>query len=362
MKILVIENEPLTRANLRDLLELHGHAVIEAENGEEGVRRSQEHPDCVLCDEEVSGQDGFDFVTAIKREPHYRDTPVIFLASQADRANSRRDQAVSNDDYITKPFTERQILDAIEAHATRPKSLRDRVQQLLGERRSGLEANWSHELTAPLNGMLASLELLEAATETIDRSELRELLGFIRGSAERQHQFSRKLIVYYDLEREKANARPRAAVSDARTALVAAVCAARANNPSRADDIVAKAIPGFVPVPGQELICAISELLDNAMRYSSAGQPIGITGFVENGHYCIDIADEGPGLTRDERANLRPFARFKRNGADQSGLGLGLAIAGSVASIAGGQLDLQRRPCGIGLVATLTLPLAAMLD
>lgn len=357
MKILVIEDEPLIRSNLRHLLEAHGHTVMEAATGEEGVIRACEHPDFVLCDVGLPGMDGFAVIGAIHKMPGGVDVPFIFLTARSERSDQRAGMSLGADDYITKPFAAHEVIDAIAARVARQKSLRERIQQLLRERESAIAADWSHELMTPLNGMLGCLELLEAEADNVDQKELRELLGLIRQSAERQHQLSRKLVRYYDLERAKLGRPPEGVESDARATINAVVSAARAASPERSNDVVMRALPGHVAISEQELKTAVDELLENALRYSKPGQPVGVSGFAEDGRYCIEVCDEGPGFTSDERANLRPFVRFPRAVPDQCGLGLGLAIVGSVATVAGGGLALQPRPCGIGSVATLTLPM-----
>ncbi len=167
MKILIIEDEPAIRETLRDLLEFNGHIVTAAEDGLRGVELARECPDLILCDVGLPELDGYEVITEVRKQPQGRDIPFIFLTARAERQDQRRGMALGADDYITKPFTERDIVDAIAARIHRQQPLRERIEQLLEERRTLIGANWSHELMTPLNGVLGGLELIEEEAEKI---------------------------------------------------------------------------------------------------------------------------------------------------------------------------------------------------
>ncbi len=96
--------------------------------------------------------------------------------------------------------------------------------------------------------------------------------------------------------------------------------------------------------------------MDNALRFSQPGQSVTVTGTLEGPRYRIDIADQGPGMTLEQRASVNAFKQFERSRREQQGLGLGLAIARSTAEIAGGELTLQPGSGDHGLRVTFDLP------
>ena len=101
MKILVIEDDEAIRQTLCDLLELNGHSVLAAADGEEGIRLAGEHPELVLCDVGLPGKDGYEVIQAIHRMPGGGEMPFIFLTARVDRADQRRGMALGADVYIT---------------------------------------------------------------------------------------------------------------------------------------------------------------------------------------------------------------------------------------------------------------------
>jgi signal transduction histidine kinase len=126
----------------------------------------------------------------------------------------------------------------------------------------------------------------------------------------------------------------------------------------RTRDITTRCEPGTVPVAKSHLLAAVAELVDNALRFSVASQPVAVTGSTHAAGYRIEVLDQGEGMTPEQCAQIGPFIQFDRDRREQQGLGLGLAIVQSVAAIAHGNLRLAPGPGSRGLQATLDLPLA----
>ncbi|MBI5692331.1 MAG: response regulator [Verrucomicrobia bacterium] len=359
MKILIIEDDDAIRFTLRDLLELHGHEVLAAADGEQGVALAARHPEFIFCDVSMPGMNGFEVIEAIHRRPEGRLVPFVFLTAKAERSDQRRGMALGADDYITKPFSEREILDAIASRTSRHRSVRERVEELVEQRRRELGAEWSHELLTPLNGMIGGLELLQLEIEAMGRTDLKVMLALVRAGAERQERLSRKLIRYFELERQREQPG-----ESARTGVCAAESAIRravdrvVEESGRGSDLDVRVVPARVPLPEVFLTDAVAELVGNALKFSRPGQRICLRGVVLNGRYVIEVVDEGPGMTARERESVQPFRQFGRDKREQQGLGLGLAIARRVAEVGGGTLVLGDTPTGQGLRAAINLPLA----
>jgi signal transduction histidine kinase len=358
MKILVIEDEAAIRETLSDLLEINGHTVTAAPDGARGVELARERPDMIFCDIGLPEMDGYAVIAAVQAMPECRDIPFVFLTARAERNDQRRGMALGADDYITKPFTEREILDAIAARVRRQQPLRERVEQLMAERNTQIRANWSHELLTPLNGVLGGLEMIEEEADGIRPSELRTLLKLIRDGAERQQALSHKLMWYYELERlQVAPPATPAPVIDAVEPISTAARRA-ATDENRAADLEVRCASAKLWISESHLARAVSELVANAFRFSPPGKRVIVSTSSRDGRYAIEILDEGIGMTADECTHFGPFVQFGRKKREQQGLGLGLAIARSIARLAGGTLVLAPRTDQPGLRVTLELPLA----
>ncbi|HKP59482.1 MAG TPA: sigma-54 dependent transcriptional regulator [Polyangiales bacterium] len=122
-RVLVIEDDAAVRGNILDLLEAEGFEGLAAENGESGVELAlQKLPDLIICDVSMPGIDGYDVFELLSSRPSTAVIPFIFLSARAERADVRRGMALGADDYLTKPFTRRELLDSIQTRLRRRRS------------------------------------------------------------------------------------------------------------------------------------------------------------------------------------------------------------------------------------------------
>ena len=119
-KILIIEDEPSTRENLCEILELEGFASHAAANGKTGVAAAlSELPDLILCDVTMPELDGHGVLSALRAEPTTRQIPFIFLTAKGERQDVREGMNLGADDYLIKPVDVDDLLAAIEARLER---------------------------------------------------------------------------------------------------------------------------------------------------------------------------------------------------------------------------------------------------
>ena len=119
-KILVIEDEPAMRANLRDILELENFSPLLAANGSEGIAvAKRELPDLILCDVQMPKQDGYEVLAALRADVATARIPFIFLTAKGERADVRTGMNLGADDYLVKPVRVDDLLEAIAARLER---------------------------------------------------------------------------------------------------------------------------------------------------------------------------------------------------------------------------------------------------
>lgn len=118
--ILLIEDDADVRDNTAEILELAHYRVLKAENGKKGVDLARkELPDLVLCDIMMPELDGYGVLHMLGRSPETAEIPFIFLTAKAERSDVRRGMELGADDYLTKPFEESELLNAIEGRLKR---------------------------------------------------------------------------------------------------------------------------------------------------------------------------------------------------------------------------------------------------
>ena len=102
----------------------------------------------------------------------------------------------------------------------------------------------------------------------------------------------------------------------------------------------------------------LTNLIDNAIKYSPAGGQVDVRAYPENGRVLVDISDQGPGIAKaDQKLIFEKFGRVTGSGVTRPGTGLGLFIARSIAEAHGGGLEVQSAP-EQGATFTLELPVA----
>lgn len=123
--ILLIEDNLEMRENTAEILELSNYEVLTAKNGKEGIRKAKEViPDLILCDIMMPELDGYGVLHALSRDTNTAGIPFIFLTAKADRQDIRKGMTLGADDYLTKPFDEADLLNAIESRFKRSQAFR----------------------------------------------------------------------------------------------------------------------------------------------------------------------------------------------------------------------------------------------
>lgn len=121
-RIVVIEDNDEMRENIVEMLELADYEVLAAENGKVGVELvKKELPDLIICDIMMPELDGYGVLYYLSKIPSTRGIPFIFLSAKADRQDFRKGMNLGADDYITKPFEEIELLEAIESRMEKRK-------------------------------------------------------------------------------------------------------------------------------------------------------------------------------------------------------------------------------------------------
>ena len=146
-RILVIEDEPQTRENLVTILEMEGYQPLTASDGRAGLEAAKrELPDLVLCDVMMPEMDGYAVLEALRAHPETISTPFIFLTAKGDRKDLRAGMTLGADDYLSKPVTTAELLDAIGTRLQRHRENTEAAQQKV-------EFKPNFDSTAPLEAL-----------------------------------------------------------------------------------------------------------------------------------------------------------------------------------------------------------------
>lgn len=117
LKAMVIDDSKTIRRTAETLLKKVGCEVITAVDGFDALAKIADHkPDIIFVDIMMPRLDGYQTCSLIKRNRTFKDTPVIMLSSKDGLFDKAKGRIVGSDQYLTKPFSRDELLDAIQRH------------------------------------------------------------------------------------------------------------------------------------------------------------------------------------------------------------------------------------------------------
>jgi twitching motility two-component system response regulator PilG len=123
IKVMVIDDSNTIRRSAEIFLKSSGCQVILAEDGFDALAKiSNEHPDLIFVDIMMPRLDGYQTCSLIKRNARYKTTPVIMLSSKDGLFDRARGRMVGSDQYLTKPFTQETLLEAVQVYAAQSRN------------------------------------------------------------------------------------------------------------------------------------------------------------------------------------------------------------------------------------------------
>jgi twitching motility two-component system response regulator PilG len=121
LKVLVVDDSSTVRKSAERFLKQGGCEVLLAEDGFDALGKVSEFaPDLVFCDILMPRLDGYQTCAIVKRNPRFSEVPVVMLSSKDGVFDIARGRMVGSIDHLTKPFTQEQLLQAVQTYAKQP--------------------------------------------------------------------------------------------------------------------------------------------------------------------------------------------------------------------------------------------------
>jgi signal transduction histidine kinase len=357
---------------LEALLQRDGLHCLKARSGEEALELLLVHDVALaLLDVQMPGMDGFELAEFMRGNERARHIPIIFLtAGSADLQRRFRGYEAGAVDFIQKPI-EADILRSkanvfFDLYQQRRQIVAQRdelamlAQALQGadRRKNEFLAILGHELRNPIMALGAGLHLLE-------RREGTEAARSIRGQMDRHVRHVSRLvedlldIARIDQGKISLN-KERIVLQDALTFAI------EASQPSI--DAAAHSLTVDIPdapihmeADHTRIAQIISNLLNNAAKYTTPGGLIRLTVLVSDDWTEVEVADNGIGIPANMQAKIFDlFAQVRSvNHGAQEGLGIGLALVKQLVELHGGEIYLKSSEPGSGSIFTVKFPLRA---
>ena len=121
LKVLVVDDSNTIRRSAEIFLKQGGHEVLLAEDGFDALAKINDYqPDLVFCDILMPRLDGYQTCAIIKRNARFAGLPVVMLSSKDGVFDKARGRMVGSQEYLTKPFTKDQLLQAVQQFGANP--------------------------------------------------------------------------------------------------------------------------------------------------------------------------------------------------------------------------------------------------
>jgi len=360
--ILVVEDEEHIRNNICEILTYENYHVIQASNGVQGVKMAQEYkPDLILCDVLMPGLTGWDVLLELRSNADTADVQFVFLTALADRASTRKGMSHGADDYVPKPFTHKELLDSVSTRLKRREESNIRQTDKLDQLRRNIIYALPHELRSPLTGILSCAEFLLLDHDTdLELDRVQNVARIIERSGKRLQRLIENYLYFAQLEMIASDYPRREGF---KTHLVSnpggviyEASKERAQTHQRINDLQMDLQNTAIAIQDENLQKLVSELVDNACKFSQPGTPILVETRINGTVFAVRVVDQGRGMEHEEVQNIDPFAQFQRTLFEQQGVGLGLAIVRRLTDLYGGQFSVVSQP-GQGTDVMVMLPI-----
>ncbi len=359
-KVLVIDDTAEIRMIISESLKIYGFTTLTADDGVTGIEMARQHcPDLIICDINMPNMDGYATLTAIRQSDATSTTLFIFLSGATEKPNVRRGMELGADDYLTKPFTHKELVTAVNARLVKQAEVQRQSEKKLDELRGNITLALPHELRTPLHGILGLASLMIEDHAAMLPEEVLENARFIHEAASRLHRLIENFLVYSQIELlateskriETPPSTPPVLVHEAIPPLAQAI----AERYKRLSDLKLDLEPGQLRVPEDNFKKIIEELVDNAFKFSEPGKQVCISSEPARHGLSLTITDSGRGMSAEQIAKIAPHIQFDRRTYEQQGAGLGLIIAKRLTELLGGQLAIESR-IGIETKVSISFP------
>jgi signal transduction histidine kinase len=359
-KILVIEDEQDVRESLIDILNAEDFYAISAENGRIGLKMAAEfQPHLIICDVMMPELDGYGVLTHLRQNPVTETIPFMFLTAKSDKIDFRQGMDLGADDYLTKPFTHGELLQAIATRLGKQEIVEQRAQQKLDDLSHSISLALPHELNTVLNVIGGLSSLLMEDYNTLSRSDIYEMAEAIQLNSKRMQRLVQNFLLLAQLEviaasPDKMKTLRNHQMTDAVDVISEAVYQ-KAIQYCREPDLKLdlEAINAQISAPKLKKI--VEELVDNAFKFSLEGAPVQIHTSRRDNLFILHISDYGRGMTAEQIASIGACVQFDRDFYEQQGMGLGLTIAKRLTELHGGEMIIESIP-GKQTIVRVSLP------
>lgn len=345
-KIVLIEDDFLLADNTKTILEISGFSCFVANEGETGIQLIETiQPDLVICDIMLGEIDGYEILRIIRYEKGLINLPFIFLSARADLSEKRKGMNLGADDFLTKPFSSKDLIEAIQSRVEMSALKKVSTEVEIRKNATDVFLNISnHEYLTPLNGIVNFTDLMSEHIENaemLDINELQVLIDGIRISGNRMLRITRKLLWYNQLSNGinpwKNAAKDDVDIVKLETKLFYQLKKSKPSDFHLISNHEASTLKGYDRIILEHIL---SELYQNIIQFANVDYRIYSEILTTDHEVILNLKNHYSGVYQMDTQAIRPFFQA-HNTKDMNGTGLGLYIVNEWVKSVGGQLEVK---------------------
>lgn len=343
-RILVAEDDAEIRTGIKYLLTGEGFEVIEAEDGNKALEvLNSEYVDLIISDIMMPNKNGYDLLNEIQKDEQLSSIPFLFLTAKTSYEDFRKGMNLGVDDYITKPFKAYELLQAINVRLKKKHEIETKFESL----KTGVTKYVPHELRTPLVSIIGFSDLILNEYKDNTPEDVVEMVERINVAGSRLLRTIEKFLIFTELKSSIKYSKTESDYSGFNEFSIARVFEdvnnklfKIYNNKFTIND---KVVEKRLRISENHFQILLTELVDNAIKFSSPYETVKVSAKVLNDFYKIEIINKGKEFTESQINKISEFVQFDRDEFQQNGNGLGLTIAKSILNIHRGVLEITSK-------------------
>jgi two-component system sensor histidine kinase/response regulator len=325
LRIMLVDDEKNLRESIYELLTYENYEVKTASNGEKALEILDDWiPDLIISDMMMPIMDGHAFHELVKENVNLNAIPFIYLTAKKEKDPMRKYLIEGADDYISKPFKIKELLETIRSKIERFEKIKNANRNIY----LGKKNYFSHEVFTPLNGILGPIDFL-IENEDIQKEDILMFYEAIKISGERLNRTMQNVLLYQTLKNNILKFD-----TNSYAAILGTFLKERKKlfeiYESQAIRINYEIDEADLKISETYLKFILFELTDNALKFS-ADKTVIVSGTIYNEQfYELIIKDFGIGFSANDLNKIGAAQQFNREQNEQQGLGLGLFLSKSI--------------------------------
>ncbi|PKO22903.1 MAG: hypothetical protein CVU38_06990 [Chloroflexi bacterium HGW-Chloroflexi-1] len=360
--ILVVDDNPDVVQVVSAILRKKSYETVTATSGPEALRLMEERrPALILCDIMMPEMDGFQVFQRVRADWRWRAIPFAFVTALHDTDTRLSSSEMGVEAFISKPFDTQELVSVVAGLLRRAQELQTYTVSEMESFKSQLLFMITHELNTPLSVIRMLTDSMHRNLKRLNADQLSEYVGLLARSTGDLSYIVESMLLAIQIDSGRAARlyETWAAPHPLRVLIEAVVVKAehRARERDVVIDLTGFEVGAWVHGHEEQLMQVFGRVLDNAIRFSSKGETVGIHLETDDQRAHVTFTDRGPGMTSDEIiAAFDRLRQINRAQQEQQGVGLSLGMVRSLTRIHGGEITATSTP-GQGSSFTVSLPL-----